>query len=463
MTDWKEYLGDRDYYRTLMGVALPIAIQMGTTNFVNMLDNVMIGQVGTLPMSGVSITNQLIVIFNLAIFGSVAAVGIFGAQYFGRGNHKGVRDCLHMKLIITGLCCLIAGLVFGLFGKDLILLYLENGSNSAEDIQLTLQYGWSYLQIMMIGLVPFALTQAVTSTLKEGGETVLSMAASLAAVLINLVFNYILIFGHFGFPKLGITGAAIATVFSRFVELFIVLIGIMLNLQRKYAYLKGITKDLKIPAELTGQVLRRGTPLVVNEILWSGGLAMISQCYSLRGLTAVAAINITTTVTNVFLIVSQSMGHAISILVGQKLGAGKTKEAMKLDLQLILSAFFFCCGTGIALYAVAPFFPLLYNTSEEVRGLATRLLQITAFMMPVTAIYMSSYFTLRSGGKTIITFLFDSAYTCCINFTIAFLLAHFTSLPVLFIFLCVQAVDIPKAVLGLYLVLKGVWIQVLVV
>ncbi len=455
----EKWFGDRQFYRTVMAVTLPIMVQNGITNFVNMLDNIMVGQVGTLPMSGVSITNQLMMIFNITIFGVVNAAGIFGAQFFGKGDSEGHRSCLRFKILSVSLVVLAWLLVFHFAGSALIHLYLNAEVNTAAQIGETASYALSYLRIMMVSLPLFGLTQILSSNIRETGETVLPMNSSLWAVAVNLCFNYILIFGHFGFPKMGIRGAAAATVFSRVVELAVITAGAY---RRKYAFLDHLFATLAVPGSLAADILKKGAPLMVNELLWSVSMAAIAQCYSTRGLTAVAAMNINSTINNLFMIVGMAMGISISILVGQKLGAGLIEEAVDLDRKMIVTSLLMSLAIMGMLFISAPLFPKLYNTSDEVRATAESLLKITALFSPVYALSHAGYFTIRSGGRTIITLLTDSVYTTCVNFTAAFILSRFTSLNVVLMFLLVQATDIPKVIIAMTLVHKRIWVNNLV-
>ena len=210
----KRLIGNRDFYKMVLLVAVPIMIQNGITNFVSLLDNIMVGRVGTEQMSGVAIVNQLIFVFNISIFGGISGPGIFGAQYFGCGDHKGLRNTLRLKLVIAFIVCVIGlGILLG-FGDQLIKLYLHEGGD-AGDVTRTLAYGKQYLWVILLEIVPFAIVQCYASTLRETGETMLPMKAGLAAVAVNLIGNYLLIFGKFGFPQLGVQGAAIATVLSQ--------------------------------------------------------------------------------------------------------------------------------------------------------------------------------------------------------------------------------------------------------
>ena len=457
----KKWIGSREFYGSVLALAVPIMIQNGITTFVNMLDNIMVGQVGTLPMSGVSITNQLLMIFNLAVFGANNAAGIFGAQFYGKGDRDGVNNCFHFKFMVSVLITVLGILIFLLFGERLVDLYMNKNANTAEEIAQTMNYALTYMRIMLVGLPAFTMMNAVSSSVRETGETKIAMRASIIAVLINFVGNYILIFGHFGFPKLGIVGAAIATVISRFSEFLLIMRGTLKQADRFY-FIKDMKNILRVPASLTKDIIRKGTPLVVNEVMWSTALAIIAQCYSTRGLNAVAAVNINSTIQNVFMITNMAMGISISIMVGQRLGANKIEEAVDTDRKLIVFSILLSLVMGTLLFVLSPVFPKMYNTSEEVRTLAENMLRITALYLPFHALYNDGYFTLRSGGKTVITFLFDGVYTMTVNVGCAFLLSRLTDLPIVMIFLAVQACDLPKALLGMVLVHKRVWVQNLV-
>lgn len=447
----KKLIGSKGFYKMVLAICIPIVIQNGFTNLASLLDNIMIGQLGTLSMSGVSITNQLLQVFNVTIFGAMSGPGIFMAQFYGKKNKEGVENCFRIKLIIGIIIALLAIFLFYTFGQQLISLYLND--NPTDSLK-TLNYGMDYLKIMLIGLIPFVFTQVYSSSLRETGNTVLPMIASVVAVIVNFCINYILIFGHFGFPQLGVTGAAIGTVVSRVVEMSINIVGGYRN-----TYLKEAMVLKKVPLSLTKEMLKRGLPLLCNEILWSISIALISQSYSTRGIIAVAAINITTTVTNFFMIVCYAIGNSISIVVGQQLGAGEIEKAKDYDLKMLFMNFVMCLAIGIVLFNVSSLIPQIYNTSLEVKALASQLLKIAACMLPIISIYYSSYFTMRAGGKTFLTFLFDSGYTFVFTFMSALLLTRLTSLPILTIYLLVQCVDIPKATLGLVLVRKGIWVH----
>ena len=456
----RSLIGDRAFYRRLFAVMLPMLIQNIITNFVNLLDNVMVGQIGTEPMSGVAIVNQLLFVFNVCVFGALAGAGILAAQYYGSGDNKGLADILRAKLYIAffTLAAFMAVLVF--FGEELILQFIHEGEEGL-DMAATLVYGKKYLRIMLWQMAPFAFMQVYASTLRETSETMLPMKAGIVAVLTNLVGNYILIFGKFGFPQLGVEGAAIATVISRYVECAIVVIWTHRHTKEK-PFAAMLTDTWRIPGPLLKQVLLLGLPLLVNEFLWSGGMTMLNQCYSLRGLEVMSASNISTTVSNLFFCAFLAMGSATAIIVGQLLGAGELEKAVDEDFKLIAFAVVLCVAIGALLAVLAPFIPLLYNTTDTVRTLASQLLTVVAVCMPMYAFTNSCYFTLRSGGKTMITFVFDSLYLWTLCVPVAFILSRYTPVRILPMYIIVQSLEIIKCVIGFYMVKSRKWVKDLV-
>lgn len=458
----QKLIGDRSFYSRVVTILIPIIIQNTVTNVVSLVDNVMVGRVGTLQMSAVAIVNQLLFIFYLCIFGGLAGAGIFAAQYAGAKDDAGVRHCFRMKWYIAVFMLAVVLVTLLVIPNQLISMYFAKGT-AAADADATLRFGLDYLNIMLIGLLPFAVSQVYGSTLREIGETKVPMLASVAAIGVNLVFNYILIFGNEGlsflwFQPMGVTGAAIATVISRFVEAGIVVAFVHIK-RRRFPFIQHAYRSFRIPLDLCRNIMKKGMPLLVNEFLWSFGMAMLMQCYSVRGLDVVAASNISSTVNNLFNVVFISMGNAVAIMVGQHLGADQNEEAKTTVWRLLALSVMTCVVMGGLMIAVAPMIPYIYNTSDTVRHMATQFLYVVALMMPFYAFTHGCYFTLRSGGKTLVTLFFDCGYTWGIAFPVAFLLANYTSVPIIPLYACVQMLEIIKCVIGFILVKKGVWIH----
>ena len=457
LTKIKNKYIDTAFFRYVLVLAVPMIIQNAITSFVSFLDNIMVGQVGTEQMSGVAIVNQLIFVFNICIWGGVSGAGIFGTQFYGKGDYEGQKYAFRFKMYA---CIIIAGialLLFGFFDTELISLYLSDGG-SVGNTALALQYGEQYLRIMMAGLVPFAVSQAYVNTIRETGHPFVPMLASLAAVVTNLVLDYVLIFGIGGIPAYGVQGAAIATVAARFVECAIVVLWAHSHLEQN-PYLKGAYHGFSVPGHILSGIIKKGTPLMFNEMLWAVGMAVIAQCYAVRGLEVVAAQNISSTISNLFNIVYLQLGGCISIVVGQLLGAGRLEEARDKDNKMIFFCVLCCMGVSLIMIFAGRYFPMIYKTEDSIKELAGRFIMISALVMPLCAFSHASYFTLRSGGKTGITFLFDSVYTWVIVIPLATILAKHTALTIEMVFFFVSFTEIIKVTIGYFMIRSGIWLQ----
>ena len=452
----KKFIGSKAFYASVVALILPMMVQQGITQFVNLLDNVMVGRLGTQPMSGVAIVNQIVFIFNLTLFGGLSGAFFFGAQFFGKGDMEGVRSTFRFRLLFGAVVVVLGMAVFLAWGEDLFSLYLDENASTPAELAATLNYAKEYTAIIIWGFFPFMIVQCYSSVLRDAGETVGPMVSSMIAIFVNLIGNYLLIYGSFGFPKLGVAGAALATVIARWSEMAY-LVFYAHRRKKKFTFLQGAYRSFRIPLPLVRQIAVTGTPLLLNEVFWSIGTAMVSMCYATRGLTAVAATNINSTVWNLFAIVMAAMGNAIGILSGQLLGAGDIQGAKDTVRKLLFFSVAVNLLIGGAIVAVSPLIPFIYNTEAVVRQTATHLLMISGSFLPLSAFTQGSYFTIRSGGKTFITFLFDCVYTWVVCLPIAFLLSSFTSLPLEWVFLCVQAADILKAVIGAVMLKSGIW------
>lgn len=457
LTRFKEkFIGSPDFYKRYLFLAIPMIIQNAITNFVSFLDNIMVGQLGTEQMSGVAIVNQLIFVYNLAVFGVASAGSIFGAQYYGKGDHKGHMYTFRFRVYATLIVTIAVISLFMSKGSSLISLYLTD-TTGTDATKLALNYALDYLQIIVVGLVPFALANAYATAIKETGQTFIPMLAGLIAVGTNAVLDFLLIFGIGPLPALGVRGAALATVIARFVEACIILFWAHSH-GSKNPFLEGAFTGLGLPMDTFKQIMIKGFPLMCNEVLWAAGMTTLTQNYSLRGLDVVASLNISSTITNLFNIVFIQLGACISIIVGQYLGMGDLKAAKDADNKMIAFSVFCCTIMAVLLGFTGHLFPLLYNTTDFIRDLATQFMMVSAIMMPFCSFSHCSYFTLRSGGKTFVTFLFDSVFTWVIVVPTAFVLVHFTGLGIVGIYFVVSATELIKNLIGFIMVKSNVWL-----
>ncbi len=453
----KKFFGNKEFYKSTLAIAFPIMLQNIITNFVNLLDNLMVGKLGTEQMSGVAIVNQLIFIFNLAIFGALSGAGIFTAQFFGKKDNEGIRYTVRYKVYATLILLIIGLAVFYFFNEPLISLYLHQ-SEDAGNIALTLDYAQQYTKLIIIGFIPFCITQILSSTLRETGETVAPMVTSAISVAINCLFNFILIFGKLGFPKLGVQGAAIATDIARYVEC-IALVIYVLKKHNRFPYFKNLFKSLRIPFRICKDITIKGMPLLFNEFFWSLGMSLLSVAYSLHGIAVVAGYSISSTVMNLANISFISLGSTISIIVGKLLGANEFKKAYDTVRKLITFSVLLSIVVSCVVIAISSFIPTFYNTTQAAKEYATYFIRVAAIFSFLHAFANASYFTVRSGGKTLITFLMDSVFIMCVSVPFAFSLYYIFHLDIRTAFPLIQAVDVIKVIIGLVLVKKKVWLN----
>ena len=378
----KKFIGTKAFYMSVIALLVPMVIQQGITQFVNLLDNVMVGRLGTEPMSGVAIVNQIIFIFNLTIFGGMSGASIFGAQYYGKGDMDGLRHTLRFRLIFAVAMGGLGILALIFFGESFFMLFLHSEASTPQEIASTLSYARSYMWIMLWGLLPFAVSNCYASVLKDTGETFIPMVASVISIAVNLVLNYLLIFGSFGFPKMGVAGAALATVIARYIEMGYLILESVRH-KKKFPFMDGALRSLKVPLPLVKRIVITGTPLMLNESLWSMGISMITACYATRGLAAVAASNINGTAFNLFSMLLMSMGGAVAIICGQQLGANDIEGAKDSVRKLTAFGVALNIVMGLLLIASSGVIPMIYNTETNVRELAAQMLIISGAFLPL--------------------------------------------------------------------------------
>jgi putative MATE family efflux protein len=455
---FKSLIGDKPFYKKVLAISIPIMLQNGVTHLVNLLDNVMVGSLGTESMSGVSIVNQFVFIFNLLIFGAVSAGGIFTAQYHGLGDDEGVRNTFRLKMILNLFLSVAAIILFLTLDDWLISTFLHSDGGTGEiDPVLTLNEGKAYLGVFVIGLIPYAITQVYASTLREVEETKLPMYASVIALSANFVLNIVFIFAL----GMGVRGAAIATVISRFLELAFIVVRTHKN-SGAYTFINRAYRSFRLPPSLVKGVLIRGLPLMANEFLWSISITLRNQAYSTRGLDAVAAINISTVIINLINVVYMALGCSIAIIVGERLGAGRIEEAKATATKTLAFSLFTAVLSGIVMAAVAPVFPMIYETTDSVRSLATYMTLISAALIPFCAFAYCTYFVIRTGGRVFLTFMMDCGIMWSIVIPISLVLANFTPISIELLFLIGQGAEAVKLIPGLIILKKGSWAKSLV-
>lgn len=457
----RKFIGDKKFYRLLLLVLVPIVLQQLLTQFVNLLDNIMIGIVGNNEMTGVSLANQILFVYNLCVFGSLSGASIFATQYFGARNKEGYQEAFRFKWMMGIIIFLIFSLIIVFFNEPLLSLFINTNEGDFTDPTIVLSEGKKYIMIMLIGNFFFMLKEIYATSLREMKDTLFPMICGIIAIIINLVCNYLLIYGKLGLPALGVSGAAIATVISRVVEFLIIVIYANVRRQ-KFEYFVGVFKRPLAKFSSIKRFLPKTLLLLSNEFFWSFGLTVVVSCYSLRGLDSIAALNIANTVCNLFITLGTSLGNATGIILGNMLGAGKSEEAKNSSYKILLFSIIISASFSLVMIGSAYIIPEIYDTSDSIQATARNLIIAGACFLPVQAFNTCSYFIMRAGGKVLLTILFDSFFIWIVRIPVAFLLTNLTDLPILWLYVFVDSTDIIKTFIGYYLVDKGVWLKQIV-
>lgn len=458
---FKKFIGDKKFYKSLFLIAFPIILQQFLTNFVNMIDNLMIGSIGNDETVGVSLANQVLFVFNLTVFGILSGASIFGTQYFGGKDKEGYHEVFRFKWLIGLTIVTIAITIMFFFRESLLSFFINEHEGDYSDPNVVLSMGDKYLLIMFIGLIPFLIKEIYASSLREMKETFFPMVCGGIAIFVNLLFNYLLIFGKLGFPELGVVGAAIATVISRLVELILIVAYTYIK-KDKFSILDGAFKKLFPSIKSIKMFLPKTLLLTSNEFLWSLGLTLIIQSYSYRGLDFIAANNICNTINNVFITTGTSLGSATAIILGNFLGNNQIEEAKASSYKIMLSSVVFALFLGLIEMALAFVIPNAFNTTVEIKEMSRHIIMIAALVLPIRAFNTCIYFTLRSGGMIVITMLFDSMFVLLVRFPLAYILSRYTTINPFLVIFIVNGIDIVEVFIGYILVSKGVWLKKIV-
>ncbi len=440
---------DKIYLRTLVKIALPITIQYFILNSLNAIDVMMIGQLGEVPVAGVGLANEIFFLLSLMVFGIGSGGAIYAAQFWGS---KDIRN-LHKVLGLSLVGGLLAGLTFALIALLIPEKVLGIYTNDPETIAL----GSQYLRIVGLCYLPWTITYTYAAILRSTENVRLPMLVSIIALSLNTLLNYLLIMGNFGFPALGVKGAAIATLISRSLECAAMLALVYLRKTPAAASLKEMFRFDKI---FVKKYLKTSIPVVANEILWSLGITTYTAVYAHIGISAIAAVNIAHTIEQLAFVFFMGIGSGCAIMVGNKIGAGDEQTAYKYGKWSLYFSILIALVIGLILILSAPGILTLYNISDVSKGYALNIMRIAGLALWVRGSNMTIFIgILRSGGDTRYALFTEMFSMWGIGVPLAFLSASVFHLPVYWVYLIVISDELVKFLIGLRRVYSKRWIN----
>ena len=444
----KTLFGTKEFYKKVAIIAIPIVLQQLIIASVNLVDNLMVGQLGEPSINAVTIVNQLNFVVMIVTFGVMGGAGIFTAQFFGAKKEEELKMSYRYKMAAAVLFSSTAFLLFILFGQTMIGWF----ASKSETIAL----GMDYLRIVQFGVFPFIISLAITTTFRETGTTKPLLYISLFALILNAAINYVLIFGYLGFEPMGVRGAAIGTVIARYIEMGLLY---MLMIVKRAPFFAKLFTIFCIPKSLTKKISLKALPLTINEVFWSVGQTMFIFAFSLRGETALAAMNVNNAVSQIVFVTFSGIATAVAVMVGNTLGENKLDEAKSNAYKLMMVAFLSAVVVGSLLFIMAPFVVGLYDISDQTYTWALITTRYNSVLICLYSVNVAIYFTLRSGGDMRSTVYADAGFTWVIMVPLALILAYFTNLDVTWLFLLVKGTELLKFFYALGLIKKKRWLQ----
>ncbi|MGU8355005.1 MATE family efflux transporter [Clostridium perfringens] len=440
---------DKRFYRLLFSIALPIAVQNLITFMVSMVDTLMVGALGEIQLSAVSIANNLFFVLTILMFGLAGGSNIMISQYWGKGNVKTIHKILAIMyrvcLLITGIFIFIALFLpkyfMGIFTTD----------------KAVIDFGASYLRIVCIGYLFYSITNCTIMMLRSVKTVSISIIVYTASLVVNSILNWIFIFGNLGAPELGIRGAAIATVCARITEFSIVLV-FMFIYERKIG-LK-IEHLLKIDKEILKDYVGLCTPVLCNELLWAIGASMISVIVGRMGTEVVAANSINGVAHQFVTVFIFGMSNATAVIIGNTIGEGKKEKAKEYAYSIGIFSVVMGCISGLMILLIKPFVVNFYNVSYSTKLIAMEIMTVTSGIIVFQSLASNFMMgVLRGGGDAKFVLINDLIFMWLVAIPGGFFVAFVLELPVALVFLVIKCDEILKSLTSVYRVISGKWVN----
>lgn len=430
-------LGDREFYRTMLAIALPVTIQQLISSLLNMLDVLMVGQLGDASIAALGLSNQVFFLLTLLLFGLTSGAAVFTTQYWGQRDVANIRRVLGISLSIGLVAAGIFTIAAFFFPTKVLGLY----TNDKEVIAI----GARYLQIVSLTYIMLAVSGAFQSTLRSVQLVRLPMIVSLVALTFKTGLGYILIFGKFGLPKMGVEGAAYSTLAARLIEVTLVL---MLSYGLRTPAAARLRELFNFNLPFLGRVLRTTMPAVYNEIIWSFGVTSYNAIYAHIGTDAIAAVNVNGTVENLAFVTYIGIGTACAIMVGNSIGAGDQERAFRLGRIFLALGVVVSLFTALIVLIFTPHLIGLYQISPTTAAYSRQLLIIYAFTIWLRSTnFMLFIGILRAGGDTRYALFVEACTMWLVGVPLAALGGLVFHLPVPFVYGLILVEELVKFII----------------
>lgn len=455
LSDTKAMLRDIAFLKKVLTIALPVAMQGMLNTVVNLVDNLMIGSLGSTAIASVGLANKVFFVFTLLVFGVASGSGVLAAQYWGNQDVKNIRKVLGIGLIIS-LTGAILFLTPARLKPELMMRIFTTS-------QASIQMGAAYLAVVAFSYPCTAISNTYVAMLRAVNHVKAPVVISCVAIMVNIVFNYILIYGKFGAPALGVAGAAIATLIARVVEMTLIIVVVYVGktpLACRLRELFGYTR------EFLRQFFRTAIPVICNEFVWGLGITIYSMAYGRMGDDAVAAITIATTIQDIVVVLFQGLSAATAVILGNEMGAGKLKQAELYAKYIFILQFMLTIFAALVIVTLRWPFISLYQPgiSDEVAMSVSRCLLMFALFTPAKMFnFVNIVGVLRSGGDTMMCLFIDTSGVWFIGIPLAFIGGLVLKQPIHIVYGMVMLEEVYKAAIGFWRYRQKKWLRNLAV
>ena len=444
----KKYIGNRQFLLLVLSVAVPIMLQNLITTSVNLVDSLMVGQLGDGAIGGVAAVNRYFLILNGGLFGLTSAVSVFLAQFYGARNEEKMKESFRFSLVSSYVVILPFFLIALLFPEAILSFFTKDAS--------LIESGTQYLRIACYTFLPLGISMSISGAMRCIGETKIPLTVSAISVSINTFFNYCLIFGHFGMPCLGISGAALATLIARVVEMVILMLVLKFN---QFPFTTSISDLFHIDSQLVRQITLKAAPLSLNEILWSAGNATILKFYGTRGGAVLSGNAICCTFTDIFYTLFSGMSVATTVMVSQPLGANDLDKAKENGYQMLGVAGLLSLVLSVFMASTVLIVPLLYSSASlEVLDIAKKMILVQSICFVIYTLNIQAFNVLRSGGDAKSTLILDSGFMWFFTIPALAIFTYFTDINIYLLFALGRGSELVKLILSFALLKKENWV-----
>ncbi len=447
------FLKDRAFLKEMLVIAVPISFQQLINASLNMIDVIMVGQLGEASIAALGLSNQVFFVLILLLFGTTSGMAIFTAQFWGKQEIEPIRKVLGMSIIVTSLFALIFTLAAVFIPRTVLGFY----TNDKEVIDIGVQY----LRIVGLSYIPVAIATSYIAVMRSIQLVRLTVIATVSAIVFKTILGYMLIFGYGGFPALGVRGAAIGTASGWTLELILLLV--LVYTQKTPLAAKNLWTFFSFDKAFFARVLKTTMPAMANELFWSMGITTYNAIYAHIGTDSIAAINVNATMEELGFVVFMGLGNACAVMVGNRIGAGKKAEAYETVRRVIILSVSAAWIVGLIVILLRDTVVGFYELSPSGIHNVRMLMLMMACTLWIRMFNFSTFIgALRAGGDTRFALVMEICSIWLIGVPAAYFAAFVLHLPVYYVYLFVILEEVAKAFVSAWRFRSRKWIHDLV-